>query len=917
MTRFDGMVDEGVSRRRVLAGGLGAAAALGVSRSRLLGAAEQTLRSVSGSAAGTEPSAVENVVLVDGLVAPIGLGLSDVVFGWRVPGASRGARQRAYRIAVTHTDVTGRVPGKRVWDSGRVRSAADAFVPYGGRPLKPDSVYTCRVQTWDGPGELTSGSASGTFETGLDDRHWRANWIRRPASSDLEPDEYTYARKQALLAASPIVRARAYVSGDQQYEMWVNGVRVGKGQAYCYPNARYYETLDLTAVLRAGGANAFGLLYSWDGATKGHPAGAPGVIAQVSVLHQDGTIETIVTDGSWRVRKGAWLAGTQRDLEGDFVDYTENIDGRAVPIGWDTPGFDDRAWQPATVVAAAGAKPWTHLVSVRTRIVEEPVRAVSLTRLASGAVVADFGKVYAAVPTVRFRHGTPGRVVNMHAGYLLDEPVKGEPFVGAPGHVSVTRGTQHTDMSYSYVQRGGAEQFHPFDYLGFRYFQIDDPGENLAADDVVAYTRHAAVPDEHAATFSSSNPTIDAIFELGRHSALFTAQEQFIDTPTREKGPWLWDGFNESKTAMAAFGEQNLTRKSLLEFAASQGRYWPNGAINKIYPTGLGALDINEFTEIYPEWVWQYWMHTGDRTLLEMVYPVLLNLSDYVRRAVDPRTGLVTKLPATNVYYPFPTVTRMNVLGADVFRRVADVAAALGRPADDVERQRARQLALTDAINAHLTRPDGTYVDGLSIGRHQIPEASQDTNACALVYGVVPANRQASVAAYVARFGMGSPPRTATEVLDALALGGRVADMVRILGDHAHDGWANILARGGTFTWEVWQPSDVIGDSMSHGWGSNVLVTIQRVLLGVTPTGAGYSTFTVSPPAVGPTRASGTVPTPHGPIAVAWQRSAAPGARFTIDLTVPRNTVATLTLPGLAATDFGAGRHRLERTLRS
>ncbi len=278
---------------------------------------------------------------------------------------------------------------------------------------------------------------------------------------------------------------------------------------------------------------------------------------------------------------------------------------------------------------------------------------MTLKRIASGALVADFGKVYAAVPTVQFHHGVRGRLIEMRGGYLLDPR----------GDVSITHGTQHTDMSYTYIQAGGVEQFHPFDYLGFRYFQINSPGETLTPDDVVAYTRHAAVPDEHAATFSSSDPTIDAIFELGRHSALFTAQEQFIDTPTREKGPWLWDGFNESKTAMAAFGEQNLTRKSLLEFAQSQGRYWPNGAINKIYPTGLGALDINEFTVIYPEWVWQYYLHTSDRTLLQEVYQVLLNLSDYVQRAVDPTTGLVTNLAATNIYYTFPTVTRDQRVG--------------------------------------------------------------------------------------------------------------------------------------------------------------------------------------------------------------------------------------------------------------
>ena len=130
----------------------------------------------------------------------------------------------------------------------------------------------------------------------------------------------------------------------------------------------------------------------------------------------------MVTDGSWRVRPGAWLPGTQRDLEGDLVDYTENIDGPAEPVGWQLPRFDDGAGRRPSVLGRAPTAPWTHLVPVRTRIVEEPVPAVSLTTLASGAVVADFGKVYAAVPTVTFHHGVAGRTVTMRAGFLLDEP---------------------------------------------------------------------------------------------------------------------------------------------------------------------------------------------------------------------------------------------------------------------------------------------------------------------------------------------------------------------------------------------------------------------------------------------------------------------------------------------------------------
>jgi alpha-L-rhamnosidase len=885
-----------ISRRQLLGGGLVGAA--GAVIAPLVGAGAGVGVPASG-AAEQQPGAPAEL-RVDGLAAPLGLAADDVFFAWQVHDGRRGARQSAYRIVVSGP-VRGSGPVDSVWDSGRVASAEQAFVPYAGPTLESDAAYRWTVQTWDASGQAGPPSAPASFETGLRNEEWEASWITRVASETAEPCQYTYARTEVTLPPGRIDRARAYVSGDQQYECYVNGVRAGKGQAYSYPDSMYYEALDVTALLRPGAPNAIALVTNWQGPTKGHPAGTPGMIAQIVVHAPDGRRRRVVTDGSWRVRPGAWLPGTQRDLEGDLVDYTENINGPAEPLGWKLPGFDDSAWAPATVLGRAPTGPWTHLVPVRTRIVEEQVPAVSLTTLASGAVVADFGKVYAAVPTVTFHQGVAGRLVTMRAGFLLDEPVPGQPFTGVPGQVSTAHGTQHTDMSYSYVQRGGEEEFHPFDYLGFRYFQIDDPGEALTTDDVVVLARHTAAPEQPPATFSSAEPTIDAEFQLGAHSALYTAQEQFIDTPTREKGSWLYDGSKESATAMAAFGEQNLTRKSLTEFAQSQKRYWPNGAVNKIYPTGLGALDINESTEIYAEWVWQYWMHTGDRALVATVYPVLQRIADYVQRAVSPSTGLVTSLPATNNYYPFPVSTRLNVLGANVFRRTAQLAEALRRPGREVDLQRHRQASVTAAINRRLTRSDGTYVDGLLAGGAPTSTASQTSSACAAAYGIVPAADLATVAAYVRDLGMQAPPQNAGEVLATMAAAGLYDDLVERLVDATTDGWANILSRGATFTWEVWDPSDIVGDSMSHGWGSTMVPEIQRSLLGVRPTAPGFATFDVVPPPSGLAWALGTVPTTRGTISVAWRRPTTADPHVTVDVGVPPNATATLTV---------AARHR-------
>lgn len=107
---------------------------------------------------------------------------------------------------------------------------------------------------------------------------------------------------------------------------------------------------------------------------------------------------------------------------------------------------------------------------------------------------------------------------------------------------------------------------------------------------------------------------------------------------------------------------------------------------------------------------------------------MLVKLSGYVHGAVDRSTGLVTGLQTSESSYPYRVATRLNILGANVFRRTADVAEALGRPAAEVNRQRGRQAALTAALNQHLTRADGIYVDGLA-GGALASRASQEVNA--------------------------------------------------------------------------------------------------------------------------------------------------------------------------------------------
>jgi alpha-L-rhamnosidase len=511
--------------------------------------------------------------------------------------------------------------------------------------------------------------------------------------------------------------------------------------------------------------------------------------------------------------------------------------------------------------------------------------------------VADFGAVYAARPRVSFAQGEPGRTVTLRAGYLLDPD----------GQVSTLHGTQETNLTSMYIMREGSQAFEAFTYFGFRYLQIDNSSQPLHASDIVALTRHAAMPEGPSATFSTDNRMLNAVWRLTTRSCLYCCHEQFVDTPTREKGPFLWDAANESEGVMRAYGDQNMTWQALRDVARGQSRYWPDGQVNAVYPNGDGARTFGTSTARYPEWLWRYFTSTGDHTTLLALYPSVTQAVDWLWSARQAGTGLLYGLADTDngdpVYgYDLSVAadTASNVLAVNAMGRLSQIATVAGDTATAATWQN-RAAQLTDAVNGVLRRSDGIYVDGVDANGAQSSHASQEANALALAYGVVPAADVTAVGHYVASLGIDVGPNHGLELLRGLAAADMPTAMVRLLTDTSIPGWAHIVAAGGTFTWEVWRPSDLIGDSLSHGWGSSALVAMQETLLGVTlqpPNEDGSVNALIVPPSAGLDRAKGSVPTAAGPVQLAWQRR---GSGMTMGLTVPAGATATVRLPTSSA----------------
>ncbi|WP_327248344.1 alpha-L-rhamnosidase-related protein [Streptomyces sp. NBC_01320] len=947
--------------------------------------------------------------------APVGLTVNDRVdplavdgapqFGWLPQDIDGGETQSAYQVVVRDGD------GTELWNSGKVSSSAQSWTRYGGSALKAGTSYTWRVRTWDHAGAESAFSDPASFGAGLGDDGWSgAQWIRRPATGNDATNEWTAARKiMTVSSGSPVTDARVYVASMGDWEANVGGHVVQRSSSYEYAGEGYYDVSKLDGIT-AGQKLPVGVVtHYWNCKCQGRangPSGSEGpsgLLVKVVVDHKDGTRDLMVSDGSWKVhRYEPQSVDTVTYRNSDSGDRLEYYDATKEMTGWDTAPYDDSSWPAATAIGphprpnpvncasyegSSSPCAFTHLSALEAHLSQKVVHPVSLLHLPDGTVFADFGKVYAAVPSVRLQDGAAGRqltfttsyrrnnstltaavsagattltlavVGNVHVGdrITVDAPADGygagDPethTVQAVDGTTVTldgallRGhakgswvensragtskldTQGSNMHFYYTEKDGAQTAQPFTYWGWRYLQISDPVENLTTEDISAVVQNTDAA--HPATFSSSDATLDGVFELMQRSALQSSQNVFLDTPTREKGQFLGDSIDESFATMSSSGERSLTRQAIVAFMNSQARYWNNGALNSVYPNGDAKRDIPDYTEMFPEWVLRYYQTTGDKDLLRQALPVMKNVADYIWGAVDNR-GLVADLPGGSGDYQYGIIdwpapmrygyvtkgnvnrTVVNALGVGALRSVATAAEALGDTGtrttyDD------RADHLTAAMRDQLRDPGtGAWSDGLDAAGSRIDHFGEHSQSFPVAYGIADSSEYAALGDRISELGMQQGPMTLRTLLEALRITDRPDTLVKILTDPSHDGPAQVLSEGGSFLWEQWTPgcstSDCTGtqvsqsssESFSHGWGGAGVNGVLEGVLGLTVTSPGAETVRITPADKGLTAASGTQWTERGEVGVDWHRT-----RFGVNtkVDIPVNVTATVALPVVA-----------------
>lgn len=393
----------------------------------------------------------------------------------------------------------------------------------------------------------------------------------------------------------------------------------------------------------------------------------------------------------------------------------------------------------------------------------------------------------------------------------------------------------------SWVLDGGQGQMATIDARAGRYVLIAVWG-----DGPVSLTnlrvREERYPFGQQATFASTNPLLDRIWQVGVDSLLPNATDAFTDTPWRERGQWWGDAFVMQHIARAAFNDTQLLRRGLVQVADEMG----GGRPAAMAPHTSSAGRMLDFGLVWVESLYDYWQISGDLATVQVLFPQVQAFFVHLQ-SLTADSGLLDIPPghwsetALIDWLGAPSragqSTAINSMYYGGLVRASALAQAVGNP-EAAAAYAARAEQVRAAVNRELFQPEaGQYLSSIVNG--QAVPATPHAQAWPLAYGLVPAQEEARVtqalleqisfqpgAANVGLYGT-------FWVLEALGRMGRLRAGVKLIENH----FGYMLQRGATTWWENFRADAFPGQSYSHGWGGSPSWFLSGYVLGAERTG--------------------------------------------------------------------------------
>lgn len=531
----------------------------------------------------------------------------------------------------------------------------------------------------------------------------------------------------------------------------------------------------------------------------------------------------------------------------------------------------------------------------RLPVVQTPVALSACTTLPNGNRLFDFGRDAFAGLRLSLSGLTVGTPIIVHLGEALgkDGGVDRRP----PGSVRYHRAEMAAQAGvHEYVvpltekdARRMSPEIGPV--MPFRYVEIE--GSARIVGPAIQTVAHYPF-DDGAARFTSSNPKLNAVWELCRYTMKATSFCGVFVDGDRERLPYEADAYLNQLGWYACtrdFALPRYTGEHLLTHTT-----WPTEWF-------LHSVLI----------AWADYRYSGDDDSLRRCYDelkpkALIELAgpDGLIRVTDPEVPASVLAgvhahrmedivdwppPERDGYEMRPVNTVVNAFHYRALREMAGIADAVGHPGD-AAMYRATAAKVYASLNEKLfDRTTGVYVDG-----EGSTHSSLHANLFPLAFGLVPPDRVGRVAAFVKSRGMACSVYAAQYLMEALYNSGQdtyALDLMLAPGDRSWDHMAHGI--GTTLATEAWDQKYKPNQDWNHAWGAAPANLIPRFIMGVEPTEPGFRTLRVRPQPGGLESASLDLPTVRGTVRVAFDNH--PGNPFALTIHLPANTRAEVWLP--------------------
>jgi len=743
---------------------------------------------------------------------------------------------------------------------------------------------------------------------------WPAKWISPDFETD-GPIVAAYSHRFELQTARTFT---IHVSGDERYQLFLNGVRIGRGPERC--DEDHWAFASFTLELGPGEYTLLAIVHS---------LGEAAPFAQHSVRHgfilaspEFPAIDTgtarwdccLLGGYEFKPPQSAWGTGYRVRMDGSKLDLRASRGGtsgwkpaKAGPVGaiagHSSELGPEHLLRPALLlpqteapisgirVRHARAIPAgdTHPIPFRAADNDAALHAAASQWIAGETwkipagqrirVLLDLDNYYCARPIIKTRGGAGGRVrVNWQEALFNkdEEMTKGNRDDIEGKHFS-TLWSWSDGVGDDYLPSDGDCAFEPLWWHAGRYVEVvietrDQPLE--LESPAFIETRY---PLENESRFASSDATLDPIIPIAVRGLQMCAHETYFDCPYYEQLQYVGDTRLQALVTYAISPDDRLPRQALLAFDHSRRI---EGLTMSRYPSRVRQV-IPPFSLWFVTMVHDFMMWRDDRAFVAARMPAVRSVLDHFASFVRD-DGLLEPPPGWNFVdwvdswssgEP-PTartspVAPINLQLAHALRAAAELERYVGEPELAARWTRMEQGLLNEIHERFFIPERGLYADDLA---HQhFSEHSQCLMAIldpergkAIVDELFRADDLAEATIYFSHY-----------VFEAARVMGRTDEIHPRL-----DLWRGLVANGLRTTVEKPEPTR----SDCHAWGAHPLFHFHATFAGIRPAEPGFRKVRIQPQ-LGPlTFVESEIPHPSGRIKARIDRV---GGGYRIQATLP------------------------------